>query len=133
MIFLSVVLVFLAIVFFTSGVFWTLFSAAILAVSLSPFFTPTAYRLDDEGVVVKRPFYSVTRAWPNIRRVTVDRNGIFLSPFRKRTRMENFRGLFLMARDNAEEVVEFIRERVGEGVPIVDAREESRRQQGKEE
>jgi hypothetical protein len=121
-IFLAVVLGFLSAVFWTSGLFWTLLAAAILAVSLSSFFTPTIYVMDEEGLTVRKPLYTVSREWEEIRRITVDRNGIFLSPFRKRTRMENFRGVFLIARDNVDEALAFIRERVGEDVPFIDAR-----------
>jgi hypothetical protein len=121
-IFLSVVIVFLGIVLITSGALWTLFAAAILAISLSSFYTPTTYRLDDERVIIRKPLYMVTREWEEIRRVTIDKNGIFLSPFKKRTRMENFRGVFLIVREDKDEIVNFIRERVGEEVPMIDAR-----------
>ena len=120
-VFLLVVVAFLSIVFYTSGVFWTVFAAVILALSLSSFFTPTTYTMDDEKVTIKRPLYSITRRWDNVRRVTVHKNGVFLSPFRKRTRMENFRGVFLIVRDNMDDVVNFIRERAGEGVFFPDS------------
>jgi hypothetical protein len=122
LIFCVVVSVFLGLVLWTSGLFWTLVSALILFVSLSSFFLPTTYRLNEEGVAIRKPFYRITRDWETVRRVTADKNGIFLSPFKKRTRMENYRGVFLISKENADQVLAFIRERVEEGTPIEDAR-----------
>jgi len=44
----------------------------------------------------------------------VDKNGIFLSPFRKPRRLENFRGIYLMVGENRDEVISFIKERINE-------------------
>ena len=38
---------------------------------------------------------------------------MFLSPFVEPSRLENFRGLYLMTEKNNEEVAEFIRARIG--------------------
>ena len=38
-----------------------------------------------------------------------EKNGVFISPFPVRTRLENFRGLYLVYNDNRRDVIEGIR------------------------
>jgi hypothetical protein len=106
--FFAIVLPFLLLVLLSSGIFWTLFSAIVLILALSPFFTPTTYTLDKGGVTVKRLLYTIKRDWESIRRYEFDGRGIFLSPYSKPRRMENFRGIYLMLNENREEVLQFL-------------------------
>lgn len=96
------------------NVFWVVFAMVLLVGSLSGFFTKTRYRFDSEGVDIKRTFHRVHKKWEYFRNFYVDENGIFLSPFKKPSRLENFRGIFVKFGDNREEVVSFVREKIKE-------------------
>jgi len=50
----------------------------------------------------ERPWNTYRSHWP-------DRNGVLLSPFPRRSRLENFRGLFVRFENNREDVVAFVR------------------------
>lgn len=82
--------------------------AMLFAVWLSTyeFFVPTDYRVDSEGVTMRRPAGVVRhRSWPTIRRVVRERNGLLVSPFRRRrTFLDERRGLYLRFTHNANEV-----------------------------
>ncbi len=107
---LAIILPFLVIVYVTSGVYWTLFSAVVLLASLSQFWTVTKYRLDDEGVTIKRPLYTIKKPWSHYRRYAVDKNGVFLSPFPRPSRIDAYRGNYLLFGEaDREKIVEFVK------------------------
>jgi len=108
-IFVSVVFPFLLVVYLTSGIYWTVFSIIVFAFSLGQFLTPTTYILDHEGVTVKRPFYTLKKPWSAFKRYEVDKNGVFLSPFSKPRRIEAYRGIYLIAHKNRDEVADFVK------------------------
>ncbi len=97
-----------------AGLYWALFGLLLLLGSLSAFYTPTKYILTEKEITIKRPLYTLKRPWSEIKRYEVDKNGIFLSPFRKPRRLENFRGIYLMVGENRDEVISFIKERINE-------------------
>lgn len=90
------------------SILFTLIAALILLGSMTMFWLPTQYSLDVEGVHVKRFLYRRIFPWDRVRSVYIGRNGIFLSPFPVRSRLENFRGLHLLSRDNNEAILEVI-------------------------
>lgn len=103
---------------FASGFFaaWMMESAgfgiiasALLFFSLSKFFFPTRYRLDENGVTVKSTTQTFTRPWKQFRSYYVDPNGVLLSPFAVPSRLENFRGLYVTFKDNKDEVVAYVK------------------------
>jgi hypothetical protein len=91
----------------------------VLLLSLSAFFFPTVYRLSREGVRVKTLVTSFERPWSTYRSHWPDRNGVLLSPFPRRSRLENFRGLFVRYDGNGDVVLAFVRQFVPE--PETDA------------
>lgn len=82
----------------------TIIAGAILILSLSSFYLPTIYRIDSNGVMWKRLTGSRSIQWQRVRRVSDERDGMFLSPFAGRTMMENFRGIYLPYRSNHDEI-----------------------------
>jgi hypothetical protein len=103
------VLVYLA----TESRMFTVLALVILLLSLAKFYFPTRYRLSDRRIIVKTTTHTLTKEWPMYRSCWPDRNGILLSPFAEQSRLENFRGLFLLFDNNAEEVTAFIKARIG--------------------
>jgi hypothetical protein len=98
------------------AVWWNLQSLLLTAVaagmllgSLTSFYLPTVYRLGADGAGYSRWLSQRKLEWSRVRSVTKERDGVFLSPFPAKTRLENFRGLYLPYRSNREEVLACIR------------------------
>lgn len=85
---------------------------------LSAFFLKTRYRVDTEEVVVERGFSAKRVLLSQFRRVDRDRNGIFLSRYRRRRWFETFSGLFLMTRGDQTVLVSFLRDRILTSGPV---------------
>jgi len=110
-------------VFFTTlflylftGPYWAIFGFLLLLFVLFPFYTVTRYSLDNEKIVIKKPFYTVSKELRYFRRVEKDRNGVFLSPFKKPSRLDNFRGIYLIMQDDKlkTRVFEFLKKNIEE-------------------
>jgi hypothetical protein len=98
------------VVYYSFGeIFWVILSLIFLLGSLSSFFFPTTFTLDDEKVRVKRVFTTITRAWNAFRGFYWDKNGVQLTPFSHPSRLDSYRGLFLKFGGNKEEVLDFIK------------------------
>jgi hypothetical protein len=88
---------------------FTAFALVVLFLSLARFYLPIKYRLTDKGITIKSLTQALTREWKVYRTCYPDRNGILLSPFTRPTRLENFRGVFLLFENNADEVTDFVK------------------------
>ena len=80
--------------------------------SLSSFLFPTDYRLTEEAIEVRSLGVTRSRPWTEMRRMTVDATGVFLSPFEKRNWLEAYRGLRLLFGGNRDQVVSFAEARL---------------------
>jgi len=98
----------------TQSAFFGLLAFIVMFVSLAKFYFPTHYRLSDKGVTVKTTTQTVTKTWSDYRSFYPDKNGILLSPFVEPSRLENFRGLFIMFNNNREEVISFVKSHIGQ-------------------
>ena len=102
-----------AVVFFaTESLGFALLALVVLFASLARFYFPTSYRLSDRRITIKSATQTLHKDWSLYRSCYVDKNGILLSPYTRPTRLENFRGLFLLFADNREEVTAFVRARL---------------------
>jgi hypothetical protein len=86
----------------------------VLFLSVSAYFFPVQYTLSAHGVRVKTLVNSFDRPWSTFRSHWPDKNGVLLSPFPYRSRLENFRGLFVRFDGNREEVLSFVKRFVAE-------------------
>lgn len=84
----------------------------VMFAALSKFFLPTRYIFTDETVSIKSLTTTFTRPWNQIRSFYVDKNGALLSPFVTRSRLENFRGMYLIFGDNRDAAIEFIKSHI---------------------
>jgi hypothetical protein len=91
---------------------FTLLAMLIMLGSLAKFYFPTRYKMDGKGVTVKTTTQTLVKEWKLYRSCYPDKKGILLSPFATPTRLENFRGLYIMFERNNDEVTAFVRERV---------------------
>lgn len=94
------------------GIFWSIFGFVVLFVSLHSYFFPTSYEINDEEVVIKNIFMTQRRKLSEFRKVYVGRNGTLLSPFRRKTFLNQFRGVFLLLPEQRDEILEFLRARI---------------------
>ncbi len=92
---------------------FTAFAVIVLAGSLAGFYFPTRYRLYDSYIEVKYTVTSMKREWHQFRTYWPDRNGVLLSPFPHKSRLENFRGLYLRyGQGDKGKILEMIKSKV---------------------
>jgi len=96
----------------TFSLLLTMLSVVIMLGSLSPFFLPTHYQLDEKKVKVKFFFNTKEKEWIAFRSFYADKNGVLLSPFERPSRLENFRGLYVRFNQNKEEVIDFVKSKI---------------------
>lgn len=97
----------------TTSLAWVIFSAFILAISLRQFFFPTVFILCDEHVVCRSLWHEKKMRWEHFKQYFVDKNGVLLSPFQRPSRLENFRGLYLIGANRRHEAMALIEEKLG--------------------
>ncbi|MCF7811560.1 hypothetical protein K9N50_11295 [bacterium] len=92
------------------SIIFTIFAGLLLLGSLSSFYLPTTYIIDSKGAGFRRFIQKRKIEWGRVRSVSDEDNGVFLSPFPVKSRLENFRGIFLPYRGNRAEILELIAE-----------------------
>ena len=110
---LFVIVVAMAVSYSTDSRVFTVLALVVMLGSLAKFYFPTSYKLTDETVAVKTTTTTITKSWSQYRSFYPDKNGVLLSPFAQPSRLENFRGLYLMFADNRDEVIAFVRAHIG--------------------
>jgi len=92
---------------------FTAFGIIVLAGSLAGFYFPTTYRFYDSRIDVKYTVTTVKKEWHMFRTYWPDKNGVLLSPFPHRSRLENFRGLYLRyGQADREAILEFVKSKI---------------------
>jgi len=89
----------------------------VMFASLAKFYFPTKYRMTDEKISIKTTTQTLHKEWGIYRSFYPDKNGVLLSPFARPTRMENFRGLYVMFSGNREEVISFVKSHIVSNPP----------------
>jgi len=110
--------VFLTLLFI--GIYWgfqsiyiALLSAIFLLGSLYKYFLPFHHNCEADKLIITSCCYRLERPWDTFRSFYVDRNGVLLSPFAHRTRLENFRGVYVrFGKHSPEEVIDFITRKI---------------------
>lgn len=93
---------------------WVLLAVILLLGAVAPFFVITRYRLDEEGVSIKRYVTTMKKRWEELRSYYPDKNGVLVSPFAKPSRLENFRGIYLRFGGNREKVLAVLKQNIGQ-------------------
>jgi len=117
---LFIVLVAVTIYLTTYSRLFTVLGLVILLMSLAKFYLPTRFKLSDRGITIKTTTQTLFKEWEIYRSCYPDKKGILLSPFVEPSRIENFRGLYVMFEGNADEVTAFVRQRIKRAHPEVD-------------
>ncbi len=76
------------------GAVYGLISLVVLAGSTARYLLPTRYVLDDREAAWRHLTWR-RRSWSAFRRIDRHADGIFLSPFRRPSRLDSFRGVYL--------------------------------------
>ena len=84
------------------NIFLALLGVIVLLVALAKYFFPTQYEVNEFGVKLTWLFFSSTKKWSEFSRYVLIEGGVFLSPFRKPSKLDTFRGLFLRANRKIE-------------------------------
>jgi MFS superfamily sulfate permease-like transporter len=106
------VVLFLVFVGVFYGIFWSIFGFIVLFVTLHSYFFPTSYEITENEVIVKNVFMTQKRNIREFRKVYVGKNGTLLSPFKHKTFLNQFRGVFLLLPDERDEILKLLRLRV---------------------
>jgi hypothetical protein len=90
---------------------FAILAAVVLFASLTKFYFPTTYFFTPEAIYIKTMTQTLKKPWSLFRSYYPDRNGVLLSPFVEPSRLENFRGLYVMFEGNREDVMAYIKDR----------------------
>ena len=112
---LGITTVFCVIFWFLAGPFWVGITLVVVFLSLYSFWVPTTYTLDHEGIEVRRFLYKRRFEWSRFRRWELDENGIFLGTFSNPSRLDPWRGLYLLGANKHPEAVEMVSKAVDGG------------------
>lgn len=110
--FLVVIILLICLLVFitTENIGFTLIAFVLLALSMRQYFLPTVYVLNAEGVEVRFSGATKKKPWSYFQSYYEDQNGILLSPFKEKSRLEAFRGVYLIASNNKPQILEFIKQ-----------------------
>lgn len=86
----------------------------VLFMSLAKFYLPTRYMLTEKFVVIKTTTQKIEKKWSEYRSFYPDKNGVLLSPFVDPSRLENFRGIYLIFEKNKDEVVKIVEKMIAQ-------------------
>jgi hypothetical protein len=95
--------------------YFTIIAVLLVWGQVASFFLPTRYTLTDDAVTVRGLVSRREKPWTDFRSYLVDREGVLLSPFAERSRLERFRGLSLQFHGNREAVVAFVEDAMARG------------------
>ncbi|UCF78116.1 MAG: hypothetical protein JSW03_08380 [Candidatus Eiseniibacteriota bacterium] len=93
--------------------FLALLSVVILVGSLHNYFFASTYSLSSKGVEIRGLFGTQKKEWSSFKSFWVDSGGVSLSPFRRRSWLEHYRGMRLLVSGNRGEVVDFVTHAMG--------------------
>ena len=94
------------------GLAYGLITLVVLALSLSRYFLPTRYALDKSGLEIAHLGRNQHRTWAQVQRVDIHKDGIFLSPFVRTSRLDSFRGCFLRFDTEQDPIIHFVQAHV---------------------
>lgn len=94
------------------GVLFGIVGLIILTVSLHSYYFPTQYELTDNEIIITKFFGTQRRQLSEFRKVYEGKNGLLLSPFSRKTFLNQFRGVFLLLPHERNAIVEYVKKRV---------------------
>lgn len=77
--------------------------------SLAEYIFPISYEIDKEGASSKALIGKTRIEWKNVKKYYIDEHGIKLSPLKKQSRLEAYRGVYLRFGNRRDEVIRIVR------------------------
>lgn len=96
----------------TSSQIFGFLSLVVLFASVAKFYFPTYFRLTVDEAIIKSSTQTVAKKWSEFRSYYPDKNGVLLSPFVDKSRLENFRGIYLMFQNNNDDVMKIVKQKI---------------------
>ncbi|MCK4909590.1 MAG: hypothetical protein KAS70_06795 [Planctomycetes bacterium] len=109
---LFLIFLFVLIYFAFENIVFVFISVVFLLGSLRRFFWQTKYIFTDDEVIIVSSFGRTSKRWSFFKSFYPDKNGVLLSPFPKKTWLENFRGVYLLWNTEKETIIDFIKTKV---------------------
>lgn len=88
--------------------YFTILAVLLMWGQVAGFYLPTRYTLTEKGVFVRGIVSRKEKDWSEFRSFHRDREGVLLSPFIGRSRLERFRGVSLQFHGNSGEVMAIV-------------------------
>lgn len=88
---------------------WAFFATVFLLGTTAAYWLPTRFVIDEQGIELTRWFWKRRVSFDSLKRIDRDPNGLFVSPFAERSRLDGHRGLLLMEPPQRDEVESYIR------------------------
>ena len=82
---------------------------------LYPYFIPTKYKVNEEGIEIKKVGITLNYDWERFRRVRRSQKGFLLSTLPKNSWLDRFRGIFVYIHQDYKEkenILKFIEEQI---------------------
>lgn len=111
-IFIIILLIVFWVAFSFKDILIAIFSGLLLFGSVFKYFFPTEYFFDEEGVNINFLVFKTHHSWQKFKGVFLCKTGVLLSPFSKPHRLDTFRGVFLLCKENHKEVYEFAKQKI---------------------
>ncbi|HDL01062.1 MAG TPA: hypothetical protein ENH23_02395 [candidate division Zixibacteria bacterium] len=110
---LFILIVPLVVLSITSSKIFGFLSLVVLFASIAKFYFPTYFTLTESEAVIKSSTQTIKKQWSEFRSYYPDKNGVLLSPFVDKSRLENFRGIYLIFDNNADDVMKIVKQKIG--------------------
>jgi hypothetical protein len=111
----GIVLAFILMFLVFSAVFFgpvlALLAALILFVALNAYFLPVTVRLSESGIDIDKRLFKTHYDWKQFRKWHRTTGGIVLSPFSRKTYLNNFRGVHLLLPEDPSTVIAYLEKR----------------------
>jgi hypothetical protein len=87
---------FLVFSYLVFGFLLALLAAVVLFLALNTYFLPVTYTFTDRGIEIDKRVFTARYEWKQFRRWFRTSGGIVVSPFSRRSYLDNFRGVHLL-------------------------------------
>jgi fatty acid desaturase len=88
-----------------------LLGAVVLFIALNAYFLPVTVTFHDRGVTIDKRLFKAEYQWSQFRRWVRTSGGIVLSPFSRKSYLDNFRGVHLMLPADDSAIVAYLERR----------------------
>lgn len=91
-----------------------LLSFLIISLSMLPYFLPVKYHIDETNLTIKFMFFTTIRPLSKFKNYYHNQTGVNLSTFSQPSALDSFRGHYLRFKENKSEVLEFLKNKIGD-------------------